>query len=114
MNRQLANTVREMLDDVEAVTKSRFSEDPEPMFSPVEMFLIRDGRPGGETFEQLSNREKWQVLGDYTRWQDYEAAGIGFEPLDQVFRNVIDGKPRGQWLDGTGLDGKPPRDHDLA
>ena len=103
MNRKLAKTVRTMLDDVEAVTKGRFYEDPEPIASPVEMFLIRDGRPGGETFTQLSNREKWQVLGDYTRWHDYEERGISFEQLDQVFSNVIEGKPRGQWLDGTGL-----------
>jgi hypothetical protein len=43
------------------------------------------------------------VLEDYTHWQDYQKQGIGFELLDRVFQNVIDGKPRGQWLEGTGL-----------
>jgi hypothetical protein len=96
--------IRKMLDGVEAVTKSRFYEDPEPIASPVEMFLIRDGRPGGETFAQLSMREKLQVLGDYTDWQAaYEAGGISFEQLDQVFWNAAQRKPREQWLDGTGL-----------
>jgi hypothetical protein len=95
--------IRKMLDAVEAVTKGRFYEDPEPIASPVEMFLIRDGRPGGETFAQLSMREKHQVLGDYTDWQAYQAGGISFEQLDQVFWNAAHGKPREQWLDGTGL-----------
>src|SRR5216683_333614 len=36
--------IGKMLDDVEAVTKGRFYEDPEPIASPIEMFLIRDGR----------------------------------------------------------------------
>ena len=96
--------IRKMLDGVEAVTKSRFYEDPEPIASPVEMFLIRDGRPGGETFAQLSMREKHQVFGDYVDWQAYEAGGISFEQLDQVFWNAAHGKPREQWLDCTDLD----------
>ncbi len=114
MNRKLARTVRAMLDDVEAVTKGRFYEDPEPIASPVEMFLIRDGRPGGETFDQLSSREKLQALDYYVRWQEHEARGITFEQMEQVFSNVIEGKPRVQWLDGTGLDGKPVKDQKLA
>jgi len=97
------NVIRKMLDAVEGVTKGRFYEDPEPIASPVEMFLMRDGRPGGETFAQLSMREKHQVLGFYTDWQAYEAAGISFEQLDQVFWNAAQGKPREQWLDGTSL-----------
>lgn len=114
MNRKLARAVRAMLDDVEAVTKGRFYEDPEPIASPVEMFLIRDGRPGGETFSQLSNREKLQVLDYYVRWQDHQDRGITFEQMEQVFSNVIEGKPRAQWLDGTGMDGQPPKDQKLA
>ena len=114
MNRKLAKTVREMLDDVEAVTKGRFYEDPEPYASPIEMFLIRDGRPGGETFAHLSNREKLQVLDYYVRWQEHQDRGISFEQMEQVFSNVIEGKPRAQWLDGTGLDGKPVKDQKLA
>src|ERR1700730_4855735 len=97
------NAIRKMLDAVEGVTKGRFYADPEPTASPVEMSLIRDGRPGGETFAQLSWREKHQVLGDYTDWQAYEAAGISFEQLDQVFWYAAEGKPREQWLDGTSL-----------
>ena len=96
--------IRKMLDDVEAVTNGRFFADPEPVASPVEMFLIRDGRPGGETFAQLSMREKRLVLDDYTHWQIYERAGISFEQLELVFWNAAQGKPREQWLDGTGLD----------
>jgi len=95
--------IRKMLDDVEAVTKGRFYEDPEPIASPIEMFLVPDGRPGGEAFAQLSMREKHQVFGDYVDWQAYEAGGISFEQLDQVFWNAAQGKPRDQWLDGTGL-----------
>ena len=34
--------------------------------------------------------------------------------MEQVFSNVIEGKPRAQWLDGTGLDGKPVKDQKLA
>jgi hypothetical protein len=97
-------TIRQMLDDVEAVTKSRFYEDPDPIASPIEMFRMPDGKPGGETFAELSVREKRQVLGDYTRWQDYEERGVSFEQMDQVFWNVIQGKPREQWLEGSGLD----------
>jgi hypothetical protein len=93
--------IRKMLDDVEAVTKGRFFEDPEPIASPVEMFLIRDSRPGGEPFAQLSMREKRQVLDDYTDWRAYETAGISFEQLDRVFWNAAQGKPREEWLDGT-------------
>ncbi len=95
--------IRRMLDDIEAVTKGRFYEDPEPIAAPVEMFLIRDGRPGGETFTQLSLREKIQVLDYYTDWSAYEAAGISFGQVDRVFWNVSLGKPRAQWLDETGL-----------
>lgn len=105
--------IRKMLDDVEAVTKGCFYEDPEPVASPIEMFLIRDGRPGGKTFAQLSMREKHQVLDDYTDWQTYEAGGISFEQLDQVFWNAAQGKPREQWLDGMGL-GDPGRKKSLV
>ncbi len=107
-------TIRIMLDDVEAVAKSRFYEDPEPYASPIEMFLIRDGRPGGETFFQLSNRERLQVLDYYVRWQEHQDRGISFEQMEQVFWNVIGGKPRSEWLDGTGLDGKPAKDRKLT
>jgi hypothetical protein len=100
--------IRKMLDDVEAVTKGRFYEDPEPIASPVEMFLIRDGRPGGETFTQLSMREKHQVLDDYTDWQAHKASGISLEQLDQVFWNAAQGRPREHWLDGTGLHDQLP------
>jgi hypothetical protein len=95
-----------MLDDIEAVTKSRFYEDPDPIASPVEMFRMPKGKRGGEPFAALSTREKAQVLGDYTRWSEYEKHGVSFEQLDQVFLNVINGKPRGQWLEGSGLDGR--------
>jgi hypothetical protein len=95
--------IRKMLDDVEAVTKGRFNEDPDPIARPVEMFLIRDGRPGGETFAQLSMREKHQVLDAYTDWQAYAAGGISLKQLDQVFWNAAQSKPHEQWLDGTGL-----------
>ncbi len=99
-------TIRQMLDSVEAVTKGRFYEDPNPVASPVEMFLIRDGRPGGEPFAELSVREKVQVLWDYT--PSYEERGIRLEQMEQVFRNIILGdKPRAQWLDGAGLNGQP-------
>jgi hypothetical protein len=94
--------ILQMLDDVEAVTKSTYYADPEPIASPIEMFRLPAGA-GGEPFSSLSRREKWQVLEDYTHWQDYEKQGIGFGPLDQVFGNVIDGKPREQWMEGTGL-----------
>src|SRR6266567_2069646 len=106
-------TIRQMLEDVEAVTRGRFYPDPNPIASPVEMFLIRDGRPGGETFDQLSGKEKWQVLGDYTRWHDHEENGISFQQMDQIFSNVIESKPRAQWLDGTGLP-DPTRKRSLA
>jgi hypothetical protein len=91
-----------MLDNVETVTKSRFFEDPQPIASPVEMFLVRDGRPG-EPFADLSAREKLQVLDYYTDWAGFEERGVTFEQVDQVFLNVINGKPRDQWLDGTCL-----------
>jgi hypothetical protein len=95
-------TIRQMLDNVEAVTKSRFYEDPDPIASPVEMFLVRDGRPG-EPFAGLSAREKVQVLGDYTNWSGFQERGVTFEQMDQVFLNVINGKPRERWLEDTGL-----------
>lgn len=96
-------SIARMLDGVEAVTKGRFYEDPDPVAGPVEMFMVRDGGPAGEPFGELSVQEKFQVLGDYTDWQDYEGKGVSFEQMDQVFRNVIEGKPREGWLDGTGL-----------
>jgi hypothetical protein len=96
-------TVRQMLKEVEAVTRSRFYEDPDPIASPVEMFRMPARKPGGEPFIALSVREKLQVLGDYTHWQAYEKRGISFEQMDRVFYNVIDGKPRDKWLEGTGL-----------
>jgi hypothetical protein len=96
-------TIRQVLDDVEAVTKGRFYEDPDPIASPVEMFKMPDGKPGGEPFAELSVREQVQVLGDYTRWREYERNGICSEQLDQIFWNVIQRKPREQWLEGSGL-----------
>jgi hypothetical protein len=101
------NFIERMLDDIEAVTKSRFYEDPDPIASPIEMFRMPEGKSGGEAFSELSPREKWQVLGDYTHWQDYEAHGIGFEELDRIFVNVIDGKLRERWLEGVDLQEKP-------
>ena len=95
--------VRRMLDDVEAVTRSRFYEDPNPVAGPVEMFRAGEGTPVGEPFAALSAREQVQVRGDYTDWQSHKGHGITDEQLDRVFANVIEGKPRGKWLDGTGL-----------
>jgi len=68
--------------------------------SPIEMFVIRDGRPGGERFDRLHNREKYQVLRDYV--SSYEEFGISYDQRDQVFFNIVaDGKPRDRWLEGT-------------
>ncbi len=106
-------TISQMLDDVEAVTRSRFYEDPEPIASPIEMFMVRDGRTG-EVFSELSTREKFQVLGDYTQWSDYQKRGIGFEQMDRVYLNVVEGKPREKWLEGTGLDGNAVAKDPLA
>ena len=96
-------TIRQMLDNVEAVTKSRFYEDPDPIASPVEMFRMPDGKQGGEPFTALSAREKLQVLDYYTDWQDFEQRGVSFDQMDRVFHNVIAGKPRETWLEGAGL-----------
>src|SRR5262249_56666557 len=96
-------TIRQMLDDVEGITKSRFYEDPDPIASPIEMFRLPDGKPGGEPFAALSPREQLQVLGDYTQWQNYEERGVSFEQMDRVLVNVVNGKPREAWLEGTGL-----------
>lgn len=104
--------IREVLDDVQAITKSRFYEDPDPVASPVEMFRMPEGQEGGEPFSKLSVREKVQVLGDYTNWHDYEERGITFEQMEQVFWNVVQGKPRELWMEGTGLD--HDRFHDVA
>jgi hypothetical protein len=101
-------TIRKMLDDVQAVINSRFYEDPQPIASPIEMFRMPQGKKGGEPFADLSAREKGQVLGDYTDWQDYQQRGITFEQMDQVYLNVINGKPRDKWLEGTGLPAPAP------
>ena len=101
-------TIRQMLKEVEAVTKSRFYADPDPVAGPVEMFRMPDGKKGGEPFAALPVSEKVQVLGDYTRWHDYEERGVSSAQMDQVFRNVIDGKPHEQWLEGTGLQTDTP------
>src|SRR6266852_3913577 len=47
-------TVHRMLEEVEAVTKARFYQDPEPFASPIEMFRMPAGKPGGEDFATLS------------------------------------------------------------
>ncbi len=99
-------SIRQLLDRIESVTKGRFYEDPAPVASPVEMFLIRDGRPGGEPFAELSVREKGQALWDYA--PPAEHYGISVEQKEQIIRNIVlEDKPRAQWLDGTGLDGQP-------
>jgi hypothetical protein len=100
-------SIHRMLDDVEAVTKSRFYHDPEPFMSPIEVFRMQDGKRGGEPFASLSNREKWQVLGDYSGWTEHEKRGIDLSQMDKVFANVINGKPKEQWLEGTGLSLSP-------
>ncbi len=94
--------IRQILDDVEAVTKGRFYEDPAPPQGPVEMFLVRDGR-AGEAFNALPLTQKVQVLSDYAELERYEAAGITYRQINQIVWNVIEGKPRSQWLDETGL-----------
>jgi hypothetical protein len=103
MSKPDPRTIRRMLKEVEAVTKSRFHEDPDPVAGPIEMFRMPAGKKGGEPFAALSVNEKIQVLSDYTDWHSYEERGISSQQMDQVFRNVIDGKPREQWLEGTGL-----------
>ncbi len=94
--------IRQILDDVEAVTNGRFYEDPDPPQGPVEMFLARDGRQG-YAFDALPIAQKVQVLSDYAELDRYEAAGISYRQLNQIVWNVIEGKPRAEWLDGTGL-----------
>ena len=99
-------TIRRMLDDVEAVTKSRFHEAPDYLVSPRELFRTPKGKPYGEPFAALRAREQRDVLWIYV--PSYEEHGISREQMEQVFRNiVIEEKPRAQWLDGTGLDGRP-------
>jgi hypothetical protein len=98
-----AQMIRQMLNDVEAVTKSRFHPDPNPIAGPVEMFRTPDGKLGGEPFAALSRKEQFQVLGDYTKWHQYEERGVTFEQVDHVYYNVVGGKPRDKWLEGTTL-----------
>lgn len=97
-------TIRQMLNDVEAVTKARFYPDPNPVSGPIEMFRIPDGKSGGEPFSSLFFSEKAQVLGDYTRWSEYEERGVTSDQFDRVVLNVCEGNPRERWLEGTGLE----------
>jgi hypothetical protein len=67
------------------------------------MFRMPDGKPGGEAFADLSAREQVQVLEYYSHWPQGEEQGISYDQMEHVFANVIAGKPRDRWLEGTGL-----------
>ena len=111
MSKPDPRTIRQMLNEVEAVTKMRFSFFTGSVSSPVEVFEIfrvYDGEKGGKPFASLSGSEKMQALVGYTDYHHYEDHGISFAQLKQVFRNVILDKPREQWLEGTGLHADTP------
>jgi hypothetical protein len=104
-------TIRRMLDGIEAVTKYRFcQDDPDPITGGVQVWRMPDeAGGGGEPFAGLTAREKALALGHYTPWREYEKSGVSMEQLDAVFFNVIQGLPRGRWLEGSGLDGDSRR-----
>jgi hypothetical protein len=103
-------TIHKLLDEIEAVTKDRYyQDDPDPITGGLQVFRMPDGAGDGEAFAALSTREKAQVLGDCTPWQKYEELGVSREQLDAVFLNVIQGRPRARWLEGSGLDGADKR-----
>src|SRR5262249_40845289 len=91
------------LDDVESLNKQRFYEPPDQEQGPAEVFLVRDGKQRGHPFEGLGMAQKVQVFSDYLDLEKYEAAGISYRQINQVFSNLAEGKPRSEWLEGTGL-----------
>lgn len=94
--------IRQILDDVESLTKQRFYEPPDQEQGPAEVFQVRDGR-SGEAFDSLPIAQQVQVFSEHLDLDAYEAGGISFRQLNQIFWNVVEGKPRDEWLDGTGL-----------
>jgi hypothetical protein len=107
-------TVQQMLDDIESVTKSRFYEDPDPIASPIDMFRMPEGEPGGESFDKLTLPEMFQVLGDYVPWDGYLREGVTEEQVNQIFQNIIDELPHSRWLENTGLSVEPSFDEMLS
>jgi hypothetical protein len=72
---------------------------------------VPGGKRRGEPFAELPMAQKTQVFSDYLDLDKYEDAGISYRQINQVLWNLIEGKPRAEWLDGTGL---PDPDRKLA
>jgi hypothetical protein len=68
----------------------------------VEVFVVRDGKRRGYAFDVLGMAQKTQIFADYLDLDKYEDAGISYCQTNQVLWNLIEGKPRAEWLDGTG------------
>ena len=96
--------VHELLRDLRELTNRQFIyEDPWHGFVPYDGAPTEYQLGPPVPFAALDRRDKADVL-EFISWDHYREKGLDWRDQNAIENNVIEGKPREQWLDGTSLD----------
>ena len=76
----------ELIADIKAVVSTRYSEDPEAIFSP-EYVPSNEEEPGFQ-FAVLNRKDRQYVLADAISWRHYENQGISDAQQRIILTNV--------------------------
>jgi len=89
----------ELVAVIKSVVSSRYVENPEPFLSSF--YMMTSGDEPSFAFASLNRRDRLELLAEMVPWRDYGREGITSDQQRVIIGNVLDGKPKQQWLDGV-------------
>lgn len=86
----------ELFADIQALSSSRYVENPEPYPSYVPS---SDG--SGLEFSALPRGDRMEALSDADFWTRYEDLGLSDAQEVAIMNNILEGKSQEKWFDGV-------------
>jgi hypothetical protein len=100
----VAPFVQALLRDIHALTSRLFVyEDPWHGFVPTDGALSEWQIGPPVPFAALARKDKADVLDGFISWEYFFGLGLDRRDQDTILGNVMNGKPRHRWLEGTTL-----------